>query len=218
MPRSALKNMIETVRAFLVCANNNVKPGKDTLFEAVTSLVKQGSRKLSRAWDKTQFSWVLLRWCQEALRLPNEHLQSELTIDILVSRKESKRLQHKLCLFDAESDSMETFQIESPSPILPPQGFSKRSRSSTSTSTGIASSASSASPALSAEGGTLGHSDGSFLEEIAMLGEDFELLAAIPAIHTPRVKAPGKNPPQLPDLDTEAFPLVAEPEGTDEGI
>ena len=215
MPRSVLKNMIETVRAFLVCANNNVKPGKDTLFEAVTSLVKQGSRKLSRAWDKTQFSWVLLRWCQEALRLPNEHLQSELTIDILASRKESKRLQHKLCLFDDESDSMETFQIDSPSPILPPQGIPKRSRSSTSTSTGIVSSASTT---LSAEGGTIDHSDGSFLEEIAMLGEDFELLEAIPAIHTPRVEVPEKNPTHLPDLDPEAFPLVAEPGGTDKGV
>ena len=51
-----------------------------------------------------------------------------------------------------------------------------------------------------------------------MLGEDFELLESIPAIHTPRVEAPEKNPTHLPDLDPEASPLVAEPEGTDEGV
>ena len=84
IPRPAVKNMIVAITQFLSCANNNAKPGKDVLFLAVESLIKRDSRKLSRAWDKTQLTSVLLRWSQEALRLTNVHSQSDLTVEVSI--------------------------------------------------------------------------------------------------------------------------------------
>ena len=82
----------EAIRQFLASPNNNAKPGKDVLFEAVRSLVA-GPRKLSRRWDKTQLSLVLLRWMQDAICFSNPDLQQHLTIKILSNAKKTKQLK-----------------------------------------------------------------------------------------------------------------------------
>ena len=70
LDENELHNIITILRAFLTSPNNKSKPGKGALFDAVMSIVKDGTRKLSRAWDKTQLAIALLRWSQEALDLP----------------------------------------------------------------------------------------------------------------------------------------------------
>ena len=160
----------------------------------------------------------MLRWSQEALRLPREQYQTDLTIEVLANRKHTKQLTHKLWLLDDETKTLETFQIDSPSPVIPPQGIPKSSASSASGSASSVSTPSAGNPASSSDVSPISFTDDSFLQEIAELGGDFKLLAAIPAVHTPRViSALGKNSPQ-PDAHLEAVKEKAEPEGEWEGV
>ena len=142
-------------------------------------------------------------------------MQEHLSIRVLSNDVKAKKLSHNVFLYDEETQATETFQIDSPSPILPPQGVPKRASSSASSSAATPSISSSNSPSSSSTLGSATLGDDSFLQEIAELGEDFELLAAIPAVHTPRVvAAPGKNSPQLARaVGNEAVVDPAEPEG-----
>ena len=185
-----LRDIATVIRSFLASANNKGKPGKDVLFEAVRSLVT-GPRKLSRSWDKTQLSLVLLRWTQDALGLPEANMQQHLSIKVMSNKDKSKQLKHKVSLYDEDTEVTETFQIDSPQPIVPPQGVSTPSVAS-------ASASATASPATTTSNSVATPlADTSFLRDIEGLGEEFELLAAIPSVYTPRVLTPaasGKSP------------------------
>ena len=182
-----LIDMAEVIREFLASSNNNAKPGKDTLFEAVRSLVA-GPRKLSRRWDKTQLSLVLLRWAQDALSLSSPDLQQHLTVRILSNVKKTKQLKHKIYFCDEETKEIETFQIATPSPIVR-QGTTSPAELSVSASA-------SDSPLVATEQIVVSPGlDTSFLNDIEGLGGDFDVLAAIPSIYTPRV--PEKNSPEF---------------------
>ena len=186
--RGELQDIVATTRAFLASANNRSGPGKPVLWSAVKSLLKAGTRQLSKAWDKTQLVSVLLRWSQEAIKLPTQDLQKELTVEILSNRKLTKQLAHNICLLDVKTDTLETFQIDSPSPVLPHQGYINRPQTVASASSSEANSSpsSSASPAASSSSVSPTLND-SFLKDIGELAGEFGLLAAIPANHTPRV-------------------------------
>ena len=91
--RGELLDIVATTRAFLASANNKTGPGKKVLWQAVRSLLKEDSRALSKAWDKTQLSSVLLRWSQVALGLPSQDLQTQLTVRVLGDRKNPNSLR-----------------------------------------------------------------------------------------------------------------------------
>ena len=192
-----IKDMISTLRSFLSSDNNRSGPTKTVLFEAVRSLVKRDSRKLSRGWDKTQLATVLLRWCLVALSLPSPDLQTDLTVVICADSRSSKELTHKLFLLDEDTNTRETFLIESPSPVQP-----ARARISPPVESSIPATPASAASSQKSPNPSPATSE-SFLHELDQLNNNFELLAPIPVVHTPRV-SPGKNFPQPDSVDPGA--------------
>ena len=106
--------------AFLSSANNRSAPKKEELFLAVQALLKQGSRRLSRQWDKTQLALALFRWVHEAKRLGAQHSQKDLTILINLDENDPGLLGHSIYLYDEVAEETETFAIQAPSPGPPP--------------------------------------------------------------------------------------------------
>lgn len=179
-----LRDIAATARAFLASPSNKSGPGKKILWNAVNALLKHDSRALSKGWDKTQLASVLLRWSQVALGMPSQDLQGDLTVQVLSCRKKTKQLSHKIYLLDEATDTAETFQIDSPSPVRPPQGVRASSaREKQNGSLGASPEATSSGASCQTPTTDLNES---FSREINELANEY-LLAAIPAIHTPRV-------------------------------
>ena len=111
-----------------------------------------------------------------------------MTVVICANNKSSKELTHKLFLLDEDTNTCETFLIDSPeTPRTNSPVPATPASSSSSLETG---SERNISPALSDD----------FLKELDQLNENFQMLSPIPVVHTPRVT--GEKNSCQPDFAT----------------
>ena len=126
--------IMELLQNFNANTSNRAPPSKTLLFESVQALLLPSARALSKKWSKSQLVSVLLQWAMEAEALAQYENQSDLYVDLRVSKSKPKELAHAVFL-QQDDGYFETMSVYSPSP--PPK---KRPGSSSATAVPIMSS------------------------------------------------------------------------------
>ena len=115
-PPPSLRDLLKLFESYLVDKSHYAPPLKSLLFDAVQSLLPDGTA-LSTQWGKMDLCLVLKKWVLSALRLGNYGDQPLLIAKIQRNPRNKKLMSHEVYLQPEGSDETLTFVMASPSPV-----------------------------------------------------------------------------------------------------
>ena len=126
-----LRKMEDLLKAYMRNPSKRALPSKKQLAAVTSSLFKEGARKLSPKWNKTQLGAAIMHWLEVAISLPERKDQMQTYLEVSIHKGAPNLMDHQITSKE-ESGELSTMEISSPSTrakgkpvpvVLSPQKF-----------------------------------------------------------------------------------------------
>ena len=91
-----LRKMEDLLKAYMRNPSKRALPSKKQLAAVTSSLFKEGARKLSPKWNKTQLGAAIMHWLEVAISLPERKDQMQTYLEVSIHKGAPNLMDHQI--------------------------------------------------------------------------------------------------------------------------